>query len=263
MPGQEKLSPVTIGIMAAMALSSLLLPAAALLLLAASGLVELRPFSAPADRYLALVLGMFAGGFGVCTAPLGLPLLLHKGLFLPQKAALAVGRALANPWLNAALLPGLACYAYRALAASDPGGSGEWLPLAALTLLAGNAVRVGLEVRGLLDKKNFGEAAFDQDELFCAPGARGEATLRMANRAVSVTTALEFYAEDKDEPAASYPAETSAPQPGARGWAYTARFTMPADAAGREGFWELTATAQGHHITEKIFSLPVWPREQP
>lgn len=127
-------------------LLGLLLPAAILMLLGAGGLLPGAYFATPEGRWSALANGMLLGGFGICTAPLGLPLVL-KWLRLPQRAAEYVSGVLAGAWVGGAALLGLTAYAvwtlfpHRSLIET-----GENLLFCGLALAAGVGVRAYLEL---------------------------------------------------------------------------------------------------------------------
>ena len=147
-PVAERTGAGAIAFIGIAGLLGLLLPAAIIMLLGAGGLLPGASFATPGGRWAALANGMFLGGFGVCAAPLGLPLLL-KWFLLPQKAATFVSEVLTRAWVAGAALLGLAAYAVRTLYPQrNLIETGENLVFGGLALLAGVSVRAYLDWTG-------------------------------------------------------------------------------------------------------------------
>jgi len=232
---------------AALALASLLLPAALLLLLAAGGLLKTGAVSSDAGRLWALGAGMLLGGFGLCTAPLGLPLVL-KWLFVPRRAALFISGGFASAVAGSAALIGLAVYAWLRLApaAAAPGAmDGQWLALSAMALAAGVGVRVTLEFGRFRRQLLLGKTSLDPEELICRPGEKAQAWLNTEKKAVSVSAELKLY-DAEAELKASRAAQVGEPQAAPVGWRYSITWTLPEEVpVPPGGSWELSVEARG------------------
>jgi len=244
-PAADKAGAGTITFIVIVGLLGLLLPAAIILLLGAGGLLPVAYFAVPETRWSALAGGMLLGGFGICTAPLGLPLVL-KWLRLPKKAADFISGVLAGPWAGGAALLVLTAYAIRALYPHR--GlivAGENLVFSGLALAAGVGVRTYL---GLVDRRRargFGVIGLDRKDVTCAPGAELSVVLSMEHKARTVTADLELYGED-EEPRARYQATVGQPIRDRGGWSYRISLIFPEGVAvPKDGCWDLSVTAEG------------------
>lgn len=232
---------------AALVLAGLLLPAAVVMLLSVSGLWAPGFLAALRGSWWWLAAGLLSGGFGLCSAPLGLPLVL-KILSVPQNAARAVsgGFVAALAWASALLT--LSVYSWLAMPvpySSVEGDAGLWATFGVLVLAAGTGVRLLLEFgrfrRGLV----LGEVSLDSDEVPCAPGGRAAVSLRTGKKALSVSAELKLFNADAEE-LASRVAEVSGPSATEGGWAYRISWAVPADIKVPEGgAWELEVEARG------------------
>ena len=243
----KDISLFTFCFMAAIALSSLLLPAGIWLMLSASG--ALHPFAQAEtyDRWFALDLGMLLCAFGVCTFPLGLPLVLRL-LQIPQKVSQTLGAVFSNAWLLSAVALGLAGYGLWALHPSWAGLSREAsgnTVRAVLFLLAGTGVRVGLEISVLRKRTQFGKIRLEPDVIKCAPGGEVSALLTMKKKAASIEAKLELCSDDEnrdvERPVKVGPAELSP-----EGWQYRITGVLPEDVVlSGEDSWLLSVEARG------------------
>jgi hypothetical protein len=237
------------GIVVWFALSSLLLPAALWLLLVAAGVLHPAALSETSDRWFALDLGMLLGGFGVWTAPIGLPIWLR--LFqVPGNAAMAIGSILTNAWALSAALLGLSAYAAWGLRSAihdfRPNEIQNALVPAAFLLL-GTSTRLWIDISAILERVHFGKVSFEPDKTKCGPGEEAAGILTLEKKAASVEAQMEFYRED-DRPAAVRPAKVGPAARTADGWVYRVTGVLPEHAgAGEEGGWVLTVKARGVH----------------
>jgi len=233
------------GFTAAGALSGLILPAGLGLLLAAAGLLPAALTGA--QRWYALIAGMFLCGFGVCTAPLGLPVLFRL-LRMPVNAALALKKVLTNAWLLSAATLGLSAYgAWKLWPVLDAMGSGAGSNTlyAALCLLAGNGVRLALEIAALRKRLQFGTVTLKPDLIKCGPGEKAQTMLRMSRKAASVEASLELCTEEEGADVL-LPAKVGPAEPGADGWTYRVSAVIPGDVPLKgEDSWILSVRARG------------------
>ena len=249
MNSPEKPLEIT-GLVVVGALSGLLLPAGLGLLLAAAGLLP--SALTDAQRWYALIAGMFLSGFGVCTAPLGLPVLLRL-LRVPVNATLALKKILTNAWLLSAATLGLAAYAawklWPVLAAIGNDASFN-ATYGVLCLLAGNGVRLALEIAALRKRLQFGTVKLEPDLIKCGPGEKAQTVLRMSRKAASVEASLELCTEDEGEDVI-VPAKVGPAEPGADGWTYRISVVVPADVQLKgEDSWMLSVKACGSRGVE-------------
>ncbi len=233
--------------MAAFTLSSLLLPAGLWLLLAAAELPHPYALAATYDRWFMLGLGMLLCGFGICTFPLGLPVVL-KLLRIPQKVSKVIADILTNAWLLSAAALGLAGYGIWVLRASGSGLSPDALKntfLAAAFLLAGAGVRLGLEIGVLRKRIQFGKISLEPDVIKCAPGGEVSAVLTMKKKAAFVEANLELCRED-DKPEVVRPVKVGPAELAADGWLYRITGALPEDVVLSDGdSWLLSVEARG------------------
>lgn len=246
-------------LVAVLALSSLLLPAALALLAAAGGVLKTGAVHTDTARLWALAAGMFSGGFGLCTAPLGLPLVL-KWLFVPRRAALFVSGGPASALAASAALVWLAARAWLRLPPAQTlvGKDGEWLlALSALVLAAGLAVRLLLEFGRFRRRLMLGKVSLDREEASCVPGEQACAFLNSEKKPVSVSAVLKLYGAEADE-LASREAEVGAAVAAAAGWAYRLAWTVPKGmSVPPGGGWELIVEVRGRGGSSFIGSIAV------
>lgn len=246
-------------LIAVLALSSLLLPAALLLLAASGGAPGAGFVRTDAARLWALAAGMFSGGFGLCTAPLGLPLVL-QWLFVPRRAALFVSGGLASALAASAALVWLAARAWLRLPPAQTlvGKDGDWLlALPALVLAAGMAVRLLLEFGRFRRRLLLGKVSLDREEAFCAPGEQACAFLNSEKKPVSVSAVLKLYGAEADE-LSSREAEVGAAVAAAAGWSYRLAWTVPKGmTVPPGGGWELVVEVRGRGGSSFIDSIAV------
>lgn len=232
---------------AVLALAGLLLPAAVLALAAVSGLWAPGFLGALRGSWPWLAAGLLMGGFGLCTAPLGLPIVL-KALFVPRKINLAVSGGFASALAWTAALAVLAVYAWGSMPdpyIASPGDSGLWAMFGALALAAGAAVRLSLEFGRFRRRLALGAVSVDREEVACVPGAPASVSLRTGNKALSVSADLKLFNSEAEE-LASYKAAVSGPDAAEEGWAYRVAWTVPAGVKVPEGgSWELYIEARG------------------
>lgn len=232
---------------AGLALAALLLPAAVPVLLAVSGLWVPDALAGLRGSRQWLAAGMMMGGFGLCTAPLGLPLAL-KALFVPRRLALAVSGGFASALAWTAALMWLTVYAWRSMPApyaAAPGDAGSWVLFAALALAAGAAVRLALEFGRARRRLVLGSVSVDREEVSCAPGERASVSLKTGKKALSVSAELKLFNSEAEE-LASRAAAVSGPDAAGEGWAYRVSWTVPPDVkAPAGGSWELCIEARG------------------
>jgi hypothetical protein len=249
------------GFVAVGALSGLLLPAGLGLLLAAAGLLPAA--LTDARSWYALIVGMFLCGFGVCTAPLGLPVLFRL-LGVPVNAVPALKKFLTNAWLLSAATLGLAAYGawklWPVLAAigNDAGSNAMY---GAICLLAGNGVRLALEIAALRKRLQFGAVTLEPDLIKCGPGEKAQTVLRMSKKAASVEASLELCTEEEGE-AVILPAKVGPAEPGAEGWTYRVSVVVPADVPLKgEDSWLLSVKARGARGVEIYLQADIERRE--
>lgn len=232
---------------AGLALAALLLPAAVPVLLAVSGLWAPGALSGLRGSWPWLAAGMMMGGFGLCAAPLGLPLVLGR-LFVPRRAALAVSGGFASALAWTAALLGLTVYAWRSMAvpyAAAPGDAGLWVVFSALALAAGAAVRLALEFGRVRRRLALGTVSVDREEVSCAPGERASVSLKTGRKPLSVSAELKLFNSAAEE-MASRAAAVSGPDAAGEGWAYRVSWTVPPDVKAPAGWsWELCIEARG------------------
>jgi hypothetical protein len=248
-------------LLTALALSALLLPAGLCLLLAAAGLVPAWALT-DAHRWYALIAGMFLCGFGICTAPLGLPVLLRL-LRAPMSAAQAISDAITNAWLLSATVPGLAGYALwklwplRAAIGSD---SVSNVMFGVLFLLAGTGLRTYLEINLLRKRLQFGTVTLEPDPVKCNPGEEAQAVLNMSRKAASVEASLELCTEEEGEDVV-IPAKVGPAEMGAGGWTYRITVAVPGNIAlkGEDG-WVLSVKALGTRGAATSAAANIVPR---
>ncbi len=226
-------------------LSSLLLPVGLWLLLIAAGFLSSGSLSEPYDRLFALNLGMLFSGFGIWTAPLGLPV-VFKLFGVPEKNYKLITRILTTPWLLSPGLLGLALYGWRSV---RPGLTGPYnrdntlFPAALLILLA--AGRLAIEIAFTLKRRNFGKADFDPESGECAPGEEASGVLTLGKKAASVEGKLELFS-DGDAPLATIAARVGPAAPTADGWTYRVSAVIPeSPAVVGAGGWVLSVKAKG------------------
>lgn len=256
----ERVGAGTVTFIVIVGLLGLLLPAAILLLLGAGGLLPGAYFASPEGRWAALANGMLLGGFGVCTAPLGLPLVL-KFLRLPQKATDFISGVLAGAWVAGGALLGLTAYAvwtlypHRRLIET-----GENLLFCGLALAAGVGVRAYLELGRRRRGSGFGVIGLDRQSVVCVPGGEVSVILSMEHKAKAVTADLELYGEDED-PRARYQAGVGQPARGPHGWTYRISVSLPEGVTVPvEGGWELSVKAEGDNGAVYLDSVTVEER---
>jgi len=190
---------------------------------------------------------MFLCGFGVCTAPLGLPVMLRL-LRVPVSTVLTLKNILTNAWLLSAATLGLAAYGawklWPVLAAigSDAGFN---VTYGAICLLAGNGVRLALEIAALRKRLQFGAVTLEPDLIVCGPGEKAQAVLRMSKKAASVAANLELCTEEEGADVI-IPAKVGPAEPGVDGWAYRVSVVIPGDIPLKsEDSWALSVKARG------------------
>lgn len=227
------------------ALSGLLLPSGLGLLLAAAGLLPAA--LTDAHRWYALIAGMFLCGFGVCTAPLGLPVLFRL-LGVPVNAALSLKKVITNAWLLSAATLSLSAYgAWKLWPVLDVIGSdaGSNAMYGAVCLLGGNGVRLALEIAALRKRLQFGAVTLEPDLIRCGPGEKAQTVLRMSRKAASVEASLELCTEEEGENVI-IPAKVGPADPGADGWTYRVSVVIPGDIPLKgEDSWMLSVKARG------------------
>jgi hypothetical protein len=230
---------------AGLALSSLLLPVGLWLLLVAAGFLHSDSLTESYDRLFALNVGMLLSGFGIWTAPLGLPV-VFKLFGVPEKTYQVIVRVLTTPWVLSPGLPGLALYAWRSL---RPGLTGPYnsdntlIPAALLILLA--VGRFAIEIAFALKRRNFGKADFDPEADKCAPGEEASGILTLGKKAASVEAKLELYSDGED-PLATIAAGVGPAVQAAGGWTYRVAAVIPErPSVVGEGGWVLSVKAKG------------------
>ncbi len=230
---------------AGLAFSSILLPFGLWLLLVAAGAFHSDSPTEAYDRLFALNLGMLFSGFGIWTAPLGLPV-VFKLLGVPAKNSRGITRVLTTPWVLSPGLPGLALYAWRGL---RPGLTGPYnsdntlIPAALLFLLA--AGRLAIEIAFTLKRRNFGKIDFAPVADECGPGEEASGLLTLGKKAGSVEGKLELFS-DGDDPLATISAKVGPAAPTSDGWTYRVAALIPeSPAVVGAGGWVLSVRAKG------------------
>lgn len=245
------------------ALSSILLPFGLWLLLVAAGTFHSDSLTESYDRLFALNLGMLFSGFGLWTAPLGLPV-VFKLFGVPEKIYRVMIRVLTNTWV---LSPGLLALAFYAWRSVRPGLTGHYnsdntlIPAALLIVLA--AGRFAIQVAFALKRRNFGKIDFAPVADKCGPGEEASGILALGKKAGSVEGELKLYS-DGDEPLATIAARVGPATQAAGGWTYRVTAVIPESPAvvGAGGWW-LYVKAKGLSggTIEEAFEIE--PRREP
>ncbi|MDD5208464.1 MAG: hypothetical protein PHV36_03695 [Elusimicrobiales bacterium] len=248
---------------AGLAFSSILLPFGLWLLVVAAGAFHSDSPTEAYDRLFALNLGMLFSGFGIWTAPLGLPV-VFKLLGVPEKISRGITRVLTTPWVLSPGLPCLALYAWRSL---RPGLTGPYnsdntlFPAAFLILLA--LGRFAIEIAFTLKRRNFGKIDFAPGADKCGPGEEASGILALGKKAGSVQGELKLYS-DGDEPLATIAARVGPATQTADGWTYRVAAVIPeSPAVVGAGGWVLSVKAKGLTGGTIEESFDVEPRREP